>query len=585
MKILSRIFPIVESTKGYTANIFKDDLIAGLTVGIMLVPQGMAYALLAGMPPIYGLYGGLVPLFLYALFGTSRQMSVGPVAVSALLVLGGVSQLATPETPEYINLVLTAGLLIGIAQMVLSFLRLGFLVNFLSHPVVAGFTSAAAIIIAISQLKDLLGFAIPKFSESYETLFYAVEHLAATNWISVVLCLSSITIMLALKSISRNIPGALIVVVMGTVLSWFFNLESYGLNLVRNVPEGLPAFQVPDLRLETIQQLIPTVLTVTLIGIVESLGIAKVLEAKHQDYEVRPNQELLALGIAKFGGAFFQAIPSSGSFTRSAINNEAGSKTTVSSIITAILIVLTLLFLTPLFYYLPKAVLAAIILMAVRSLFDYQEAIHLWHTHKEDFVMMMVTFVATLAINIPVGIATGVLLSAGANLYRSSKPHIAILGQLPNAVHFRNIRRFSRAKELEGKIIMRFDDQLYFANASYFKDAVKDLVQNCQRPISYFYLDATNIHGLDSSGLTALKEVYRTLRAQGIQLCICGATGPVRDMLDRSGFMKELGKENHFVYLYSAHQYHQKKAGNLGEELESNEDALQSNYIKKRLDK
>jgi len=223
--------------------------------------------------------------------------------------------------------------------------------------------------------------------------------------------------------------------------------------------------------------------------------------------------------------------------------------------------------------------------MAVRSLFDYQEAVHLWHTHKEDFVMMMVTFVATLAINIPIGIATGVLLSAGANLYRSSKPHIAILGQLPDTVHFRNIRRFSRAKELDDKIIMRFDDQLYFANATYFKDAIKDLIQSCQRPISYFYLDATNIHGLDSSGLTALKEVYRTLKAQGIQLCICGATGPVRDMLYRSGFMNELGKENQFVYLYSAHKYHQKVAGNLKEELESNDDALQSNYIKKRLDK
>lgn len=585
MKILQNIFPILASTKGYTASTFKDDLIAGLTVGIMLVPQGMAYALLAGMPPIYGLYGGLIPLFLYALFGTSRQMSVGPVAVSALLVLGGVSQIATPETPEYIGLVITAGLLIGIAQILLSFLRLGFLVNFLSHPVVAGFTSAAAIIIAISQLKDFLGFPIPKFSESYETFFYAVEHIKETNWISVVLCGSAIAIMFGFRAISRSIPGALIVVIIATFISWLFDLEGYGLDLVRYVPEGLPLFQVPDLQFSTLQKLIPTVLTVTIIGIVESLGIAKVLEAKHQNYTVRPNQELFALGIAKVGGAFFQAIPSSGSFTRSAINNEAGSKTTVSSIITATLIALTLLFLTPLFYYLPKAVLAAIILMAVKSLFDLEEAIHLWHTHKEDFVMMLVTFVATLAIDIPVGIATGVLLSAGANLYRSSKPHVAILGQIPGTVHFRNIRRFSRAKELEHKVILRFDDQLYFANASYFKDTVKKIVRDCSRPLNYFYLDATNIHGLDSSGLTALREVHRNLRKQHIQLCICGATGPVRDMLYRSGFMDELGKKNHFVYLYSAHQYHQKLADDLPEEKIVDEDALQSNYMKKRLEK
>ncbi len=557
---------------------------AGLTVGIMLVPQGMAYALLAGMPPIYGLYGGLIPLFLYALFGTSRQMAVGPVAVSALLVLGGVSQLATPETPEYISLVITAGLLIGIAQITLSFLRLGFLVNFLSHPVVAGFTSAAAIIIGISQLKDFLGFHIPKFTESYETLFYAIEHFGETNWISVILCISAIALMVVFRAISRSIPGALIVVVIGTFLSWLFDLESYGLNIVKEVPEGLPIFQAPTIDLATIQQLIPTVLTVTIIGIVESLGIAKVLEAKHQNYDVRPNQELFALGISKIGGAFFQAIPSSGSFTRSAINNEVGAKTTVSSIITFLLIALTLLFLTPLFYYLPKAILAAIILMAVKSLFDYKEAVHLWHTHKEDFAMMMITFMVTLVVNIPIGIATGVLLSAGANLYRSSKPHIAILGQIPGTVHFRNIRRFSRAKELKGKVIMRFDDQLYFANATYFKDAIKKVVKDCNRPLTYFYLDATNIHGLDSSGLTTLKEVYKNLQKQGIQLCICGATGPVRDMLYRSGFMAELGNENHFVYLYSAHKYHQKVAGNLSEKLESNEDALQSNYIKRRLD-
>ena len=512
------------------------------------------------MPPIYGLYGGLIPLFLYALFGTSRQMAVGPVAVSALLVLGGVSQIATPETPEYISLVITAGLLIGLMQVVLSFLRLGFLVNFLSHPVVAGFTSAAAIIIAISQLKDLLGFPIPKFTESYETLFYAIKNIGQTNWISVVLCLSAIALMFTFKAISRSIPGALIVVVIGTVLSWIFDLESKGLGIVKTVPEGLPIFQTPDLQIETIKKLLPTVLTVTTIGIVESLGIAKVLEAKHQNYDVRPNQELFALGISKIGGAFFQAIPSSGSFTRSAINNESGSKTTVSSLITFFLIALTLLFLTPLFYYLPKAILAAIILMAVKSLFDLKEAIHLWHTHKEDFVMMMVTFVATLALDIPTGIATGVLLSIGAILYHSSRPHIAVLGHIPNTLEFHDISRFPTAKELPDTLIMRFDEQLYFANASYFKDAAKKMVKNSNRAIKYFYLDTSDMQNLDSSGLHALEEFFNYLNKEQIQLCICGARGPVRDMLLKSGMMDKIGKDHQFVYVYAAYQYHQELA-------------------------
>jgi len=561
LKILQSIFPILDSTKGYTKSIFKDDLIAGLTVGIMLVPQGMAYALLAGMPPIYGLYGGLIPLFLYALFGTSRQMAVGPVAVSALLVLGGVSQIATPETPEYISLVITAGLLIGIAQIILSFLRLGFLVNFLSHPVVAGFTSAAAIIIAISQLKDFLGFDIPKFSESYETLFYAIEHFGETNWISVALCVSAIAMMFGFRAISRSIPGALIVVVFGTLISWLFDLESYGLNIVKNVPEGLPVFQTPNLELTTIQKLIPTVLTVTTIGIVESLGIAKVLEAKHQNYDVRPNQELFALGIAKVGGAFFQAIPSSGSFTRSAINNESGSKTTVSSIITFILIALTLLFLTPLFYYLPKAILAAIILMAVKSLFDYKEAIHLWHTHKEDFVMMLVTFIATLALDIPTGIATGVLLSIGAILFHSARPHTAVLGHIPNTREYHDLTRFPAAKELDNTLIFRFDEQLYFANASFFKDIIKDLLKKTERPIHYFYFDMSDMHNLDSSGLHALEEMINYLKNRQIQLILCGTRDPVKDMLDKSGLMEKIGKKNQFTYIYEAHIFHSGSSG------------------------
>lgn len=556
MQKLHQLFPFLESLKGYNPSIFRSDLIAGLTVGIMLVPQGIAYASLAGMPPIYGLYGGLIPLFLYALFGTSRQMSVGPVAVSALLVIGGVSQLAEPESAEYISLVLTAGLLIGILQIVLSFLRLGFLVNFLSHPVIIGFTSAAAIIIAISQLKDFLGISIPRFPESYQTLIYTLQHLGETNWISAVVCLSAIVAISVLRSINRMLPGALIVVILGTLVSWALDLKSYGLDIVQDVPEGLPAFQSPDLEWSTITALIPTVMTVTTIGIIESLGIAKVLEAKHQNYEIRPNQELLALGIAKVGGAFFQAIPSSGSFTRSAINDDSGSKTTVSSIICASLIGLTLIFLTPLFYYLPMAILAAIILLAVKSLFHYKEALHLWHTHRLDFAMMLITFVATLALDIPSGILTGVLLSIGAILLKSSRPNIAVLGQMPDEIHFQNIQRYESAKELEGKIMMRFDEQLYFANASFFKDTIKKLVKNSHRPIQYFYLDASDMQSMDSSGLSALEEIYDHLKKRNIQLCICGVTDIVEDFLIRAEFIKKIGAENCFIDIHAAYLAH-----------------------------
>lgn len=578
----SNIFPIKKSLRNYSKAAFRNDLIAGITVGIMLVPQGMAYALLAGMPPIYGLYAGLIPLFLYAFLGSSRHLAIGPVAVSSILVAGGISQLATPLTPEYINLVILAGLLIGLMEIALSLFKLGFLVNFLSHPVIAGFTSAAAIIIGISQLKYLLGFDIPNFPNALEKLTYAVQHLDQFNWISFALCIGTIFLIYTLRFINRSLPGGLIVVILGVLVSWYFNLEKEGLNIVGAVPRGLPALQVPQFDLETIQKLIPTVLTVTIIGVVESLSIAKVIGAKHQNYTILPNQELLALGIAKLGGAFTQAMPTSGSFTRSAINHDTGAKTTVASIITACLVGLTLIFLTPLFYYLPMAVLAAIILLAVKSLLDVEEAIHLWHTHRPDFTMMLLTFLVTLAVSIPVGILTGVLLSAGASLYRSSKPHIAILGNIPNTTHYRNMERFPNAQAHEGKLIMRFDDQLYFANASFFKDTVRRLLKEAGRQIQYFYLDATNIHDLDSSGLHALKEVYYYLKKRDIQLCICGATGPVRDLLFKSGLMEEMGKENHFVYIHTAHQLHQNLKEAIDEASPSEADALQTNFSRNR---
>ncbi len=578
---LQKIFPLVESLKDYSFSFFKADLIAGLTVGILLVPQGMAYAFLAGLPPIYGLYGGLVPLLLYALLGTSRQMSIGPVAISALLILAGVSQLAEPGTASFISLVLTTGLLVGLVQVIFSFLRMGFLINFLSHPVVAGFTSAAAIIIAISQLKDLLGFPIPRFAHPHETLLYAVEHIAQTNWIAVLLCLSAIVLILGFRAINKNIPGALVIVIIGALLSWGIDLQQYGLDIIREVPKGLPDFQLPDFQLTTIQKLIPTVLTVTIIGIVESLGIAKVLEAKHQDYVVRPNQELLALGMAKIGGTFFQALPTSGSFTRSAVNNDAGAKTGISSLVTVFLIALTLLFLTPLFYYLPKAILAAIILLAVKGLFDIKEAIHLWRSHKRDFIMMIVTFVATLVLGIEYGVLMGVILSIMTVLYRSSRPHVVVLGKIPGTTHFRNIERFEDAQQPENVLIMRFDDQLYFANATFFKDTVKQLVLETNRNLKYFYLDARSIHDIDSSGLQALKESYRLLQREGIQLCICGAIGPVRDILFKSGFTEEIGKENHFMYIHNALRFHQKIMEKTTDNIEWSPDALQTNMRKK----
>ena len=573
---LKSFFPILESLSTHTAADWRKDLIAGITVAVMLVPQGMAYAMLAGMPPIYGLYTGLIPLFLYAIMGTSRQMSIGPVAVSSLLVLAGVSQLAEPFSSEYVVLVIMTGLLVGTAQLLMGFLRLGFLVNFISHPVIVGFTSAAAMIIAISQLKDFFGIKIPRFSHSYETAQYAFQHIAEANWVSVAICLGGIIIMLILRKISRAIPGALLVVILSTIMVYVLGEDKLGVDLVKEVPKGLPAFQMPMMDWKTIMILLPVVFTVTVIEIVESISIAKVIQSKHGDYQIRPNQELVALGVSKIGGSFFQAIPSSGSFTRSAVNNEAGAQSGVASIVTGVIIALTLLFLTPLFYFLPKAILASIILLSVKSLFEWEEAVHLWNKHRQDFYMMLTTFFVTLGFGIEQGVMAGVVLSILMVLYRSSKPHMVVLGKLPDSINYRNVDRFDTVKQAEDILVVRFDDQLYFGNASYFQDTIQEFVVEKGEDLRLFVLDASSIHSIDSTGIHALEEVFKYLNARNVQLYVSGMIGPVRDKVIQCGLMKLMGGESHFLNVHQAVVYFQglDEGGN-----DWSADAIQTNVL------
>lgn len=570
-----KYLPILQWLPTYSKKWLLADTLAGLTVGIMLIPQGMAYALLAGVPPIYGLYAGIVPLFLYAILGTSRQLSIGPVAISALLVLAGISQVAEPLTPQYIELVILAGLLIGIMQLALSLLRMGFLVNFLSHPVVAGFTSAAAVIIVISQLKYLLGIEVPRFQHLYETLEYLFWHLDETNLITLFMGLGGLFLLFSFRHIHRKIPGALLIVVMGILSTFFLGLNQIGVDIVGDIPQGLPIFSVPSITWTNIKLILPTVFAVTIIGVVESIGIAKVLEAKHDYYKVIPNQELLALGLSKIAGAFFQAIPTSGSFTRSAVNNDTGAKTGMASIITVVLIVFTLILLTPLFYYLPTAILAAIIMTSVVSLFDYKEAIHLWHLHRSEFYMMLTTFVVTLVFGIEEGVFSGVMLSLAYMIFKNSRPHVVILGQLPNSRRYRNVERYPKAIQEEEILIMRFDAQLYFANVDYFKEAIFSFVKAKGPNLKLFILDCASIHDIDSSGLNAIKEVYQTLKDKDVEFYLSGMIGPARDLLYETGMTEMLGARNHFMYIHDAMLYYD----SLGEHQIKGwtKDALQNN--------
>ncbi len=576
MNNIRTFIPILAWLPKYKQAYLRNDLLAGLTVGVMLIPQGMAYGLLAGLPPIYGLYASIVPLFLYSFFGTSRQLSVGPVALVSLLILAGVGQFAKTGTEAFIGMAIATAFIAGMIQVLLGVFRLGFLINFLSHPVIAGFTSAAAFIIGLSQLKNLLGINIARSNYLHEILISTVQNIGGIHWPTVVLGIGGIAFILILKRINKAIPAALLAVAASTAVVYFFGMQELGVEIVREVPKGLPPVSIPHINGQMVMQLLPLALTICLISFIESLAIAKTIESMHKSYRVVPNQELIALGLAKIGGAFFQSYPTTGSFTRSAVNNDSGAQTGVSSMISAVLVAVTLLFLTPLFFYLPKAILASIIVVAVINLVDYKEALHLWHTDRRDFMTMMVTFVATLTLGIQNGVFTGVILSLAIMVYRNSKPHISILGQLPDSRSYRNISRFEKAIRYNQILIIRFDAQLYFGNTSDFRQSMESMVEKEGPELKLLILDASSIHDIDSSGIQTLEEFMAFLNQRKILFYLSGAIGPVRDILKKNGLIEKIGPRNHFMYVHDAVEaFHKRQEA--GEEDLWTPDAVQAN--------
>jgi SulP family sulfate permease len=473
---VKKYVPVADWLSSYKKDDLRGDISAGLTVGVMLIPQGMAYSMIAGLPPIYGLYASTIPLILYAIFGTSRQLAVGPVAMISLLVAAGVGNLVKTGSEEYIALAILLALMVGIFQFLLGIFRLGFLVNFLSHPVISGFTSAAALIIGLSQLKHLLGLDIPRSKYIHTILINAFQNIADVSILTLIVGITGIIIILGIRKINRAIPGPLLAVIFGILIVWSTGWHEEGVKIVGVVPEGLPPFSIPNLNLKNIESLLPIAVAITLVGFMESIAVAKAIQAKHKNYKVDSNQELIGLGIANIGGAMFSAFPTTGGFSRTAVNDQAGARTGLASIISALLIGLTLIFLTPLFYYLPKAILASVIMVAVFGLIDIKEVIHLWKTDKNDFVLLMISFVVTLTVGIEEGILSGVILSLAVILYKSTTPHIAILGRIKGTRKFLNVNRFTDAEQRKDVLIVRFDDRLYFANVNFFKEKMENLI-------------------------------------------------------------------------------------------------------------
>ena len=542
---IKKIIPILEWLPQYNTSLFKGDLVAGITVGIILIPQGIAYALIAGLPPIYGLYCALVPQLMYVIFGSSRQVAIGPVAMDSLIVATGVSTLALAGSDSYISIAILLALMVGAIQFIMGVFSLGFIVNFLSKPVITGFSSAIALIIGCNQFRNLLGVDFIQSDQIQYVIEDVLFQINNYNFHTTIIGLFSVAIIVIFRNINIKIPNALIVVILGILIMKYFGKSFNDVSIIREVPSGLPAFGIPDVDLDQIRELLPIAFTLVMVGYLETISIGKSLEAKQDEYLVRPNQELIALGLSNMVGSLFKAYPSTSSFSRSAINEESGAKTGMAALISVVMVVLTLLFLTPLFYYLPKAVLAAIIIVAVFGLVNFKEAIFLWKANHLDFWLLLATFLATLLLGIEFGIIVGVGLSLIVLIFRTSRPYVAELGKVPNSNFYRNKNRFEEVIIESDILIFRFDAQLFYANSSYFRAKLVKMVHKKGTALKLIVLDAESVNRVDSTGVEMLKERIKYYQKKGITFFFVGVKGPVRDDLFRSGILSII-EINHF---------------------------------------
>lgn len=541
--LVTQPFRAAQWIRSYQRSDLRGDLAAGITVGAMLVPQAMAYALLAGLPPEIGLYAATIPILVYALLGTSRQLAVGPVAIVSLLTASALAPIVESGSASYLAAASLLALMVGAIHLVLGFARLGWVVNFLSHSVLVGFTAAAAVIIGLSQLKHLLGVSVPRTEHLHETVQEILGVAAETHPATLGIGLGSIVALLALKRFAPQLPGALLVVAGSTALSAAADLSDRGVRVVGDIPSGLPMFEAPTIEGNLISELFPTAVVITLIGFVESIAVAKVYARRHR-YAIDPNAELIALGSANLASGFIGSYPVGGGFARTAVNDNAGARTPFASTISALIVILVLALFTPVFEQLPQAALAAIILVAVRNLIDVSEMRHIVAVKRSDGIGMGVAAIATLVVGIEIGIAVAVLASMLVVFARISRPHTARLGQIPNTTSYRNVDRFPDAIVSNEISIIRIDAAVSFINAQKVKSLILNTANGNPRP-HHLILDCSGINDMDATGADALSEVIAELGASETNFHLCDIKGPVRDVLHRSGIWPRMTHRIH----------------------------------------
>jgi len=566
---LHKVLPISKWLLEYKKEDLIGDSIAGLVVAIMLVPQSMAYAMLAGLPPQVGLYASILPILVYAVFGSSRVLAVGPVAMDSLLTLTGVAAIATVGSQEFIALALILALMIGVIQLLLGIARLGFLVNFLSHPVLVGFTSAAALVIGFSQAKHILGITVSRPEHPYELFLNLFNNIPSTNLATLAIGGSSILMLLYFKyflkknleslnvspSIANPISkvGALLVVLLATIAVWALGLNGdSGVKIVGDIPAGLPSLAIPTIEMSQLTALFPTAIIISIVGFMESISISTTLARKRRQ-KVDANQELIAVGAANISSAFTGGYPVTGGLSRSVVNSTAGANTNLASIFTAVLIAVTVLFLTPLFYYLPQATLGAIVIVAVASLFDFKSFKHIWAYNKMDAVALLATFFGVLIISIQAGIGIGVATALMLYLYRTSKPHFAVVGRVGDTEHFRNILRHN-VKTCPETFAVRIDESLYFANTKELEKILLNAVAE-EPKLKNIVLICSAVNFIDASALDTLQRVIEELNEAGVRIYLAEIKGPVMDGLKKIGFVDHFGEENIFLSNHRAMEF------------------------------
>ena len=560
-KQLQQYIPALNWLRNYQSKHLFGDITAGIIVTSLLIPQGMAYALLAGLPPQIGLYASILPAIIYPLLGTSQVLAVGPVAVDSLMVAAAIAKLAPQGSSEYLALAIALAFLVGIIEIGMGVLRMGFLVNFLSRSVISGFISGAAIIIGFSQVKHLLGLKIPSTESFIELLTLILGKITEVNWVTLSLGLSSIAILLYFNqplvkllkrqgwSEQRILPitksAPLLVVILGTLLVSVFQWDRVaGVKIVGMVPLGLPPLTIPSFDLQTWRSLLPAALAIALVGYMEGFSGAQALASKRRE-KIDPNQELIAFGAANMSAAFTGGYPVTGGVSRSVVNFAAGANTGLASIITGILVAITVMFFTSWFYFLPQTCLAATIITAVYKLIDFATLKRMWNYDKADAIAWLVTFSAVLGLGVEKGIIFGAIVALSLHLWHTSRPHIAIVGRLGDSEHFRNVLRYE-VKTSPQVLAIRVDASLYFANAKYMENFLSREISD--RPdVTSVVLVCSAVNLIDASALEVLESLIADLKSIGINFYFSEVKGPVMDKLLNIGFVDYVGSDHFFL--------------------------------------